>query len=597
MLELLKKSKRALLLLATAITLLVGALQPLTAQAAVANPAPQAQISFTFDDGLTSASSQAAPTLAKYGLVGTDYVISGCVGMTTAPNTCRANTANTYMTWDQIQALQNTSKWEIGSHTVDHDCLASNAKQDKGDCQTKTLTVAQVDAELANSKSALASHGINATDFAPPYGDFSNSVMAEIAKYYASMRQFKNAANSANGWPYSDYYLQDVPVQEGVNTVASIESSIDTAIANKQWIILTFHDINPTPSANPDDYQYGTQELDQIAAYVAAKQSGGSIKSVTVNQGLVSSDTNMLTNGSFASGLTGWTTDAPANIKADANNNGAYPESQHSVAIAAGTTAEHLFSPKVSVNSANTYMLKSFLNVTARTSGEIGYYIDEYDASGNWISGQWKKAENSAFVEEMNFTYTPSSANVASASLQVYVTAGSGIKAYVDQFQWFALTSNPAPVRTNLVTNGSFDSGIAGGWTTNDPANITADSANHGSPSNPVNSVKLVSSTVNRELFSPQVTVDSTKSYSLATYLNLVQLATGEVGFYIDEYDANGNWISGQWKTGVSTVGAGDVNFSYTPSSANVAKASLQIIVIGNSGITAYVDDVRWYQN
>jgi len=179
----------------------------------------------------------------------------------------------------------------------------------------------------------------------------------------------------------------------------------------------------------------------------------------------------------------------------------------------------------------------------------------------------------------------------------VYVTAGSGIKAYVDQFQWFALTSNPAPVRTNLVTNGSFDSGIAGGWTTNDPANITADSANHGSPSNPVNSVKLVSSTVNRELFSPQVTVDSTKSYSLATYLNLVQLATGEVGFYIDEYDANGNWISGQWKTGVSTVGAGDVNFSYTPSSANVAKASLQIIVIGNSGITAYVDDVRWYQN
>jgi len=96
-------------------------------------------------------------------------------------------------------------------------------------------------------------------------------------------------------------------------------------------------------------------------------------------------------------------------------------------------------------------------------------------------------------------------------------------------------------------------------------------------------------------LFSPKIAVVSTKSYSLSTYLNLKQLASGEVGFYIDEYDANGNWISGQYKTGAHTIGAGNVAFNYTPSSVNVQKASLQIINMSNSNVLAYVDNVLWY--
>jgi len=153
----------------------------------------------------------------------------------------------------------------------------------------------------------------------------------------------------------------------------------------------------------------------------------------------------------------------------------------------------------------------------------------------------------------------------------------------------------PAP--TNLVANGKFDDGIADGWTTDSPSGITADNGNNGSPSNPVNSVKLVASTNNTHLFSPKTSVDPTKQYSLTTYLNIKAIASGEVAFYIDEYDKNGNWISGQYKIGVSALGGKDVTLAYTPSSANVASASLQVIVVGNSGITAYVDDVRWYQN
>ena len=559
--------------------------------ASVTNPAPTAKISFTFDDGLASAYTNAAPILTKYGLKGTGYVITGCVGMITIPNTCHANTDAKYMSWTQVTGLQNTYGWEIGSHTATHPYLATS---DATDGQPNVLTPAQVATELTTSKSTLATHGITATDFSTPYGDYNNAVLAQIAKVYATHRGF--ADEGTNVWPYNDYLLNDLRVQEGV-TVAQVEAKIDAAIANKNWLILTMHDIQAKPSTNPDDYQYGTTELDQIAAYVKAKQTAGLINPVKVNQGNITSDTNMLPNGSFNNGIAdGWTTDDATHITKDTASNGSYPDATNSIKLVSGTANGHLFSPKVSVNSNTTYMFKNFLNVQSITSGEVAFYVDEYDVNGNWVSGQYLKAERSSFVENLNFTYKPSSVNVVKASLQV-ISAGTGITAYLDNTQMFAL-STATTTQTNLLTNGAFDSGITSSWTTDDAANIVANSASNGSPNNPVNSVALKSGTVkNGHLFSPQIAVSPAKVYTLSNYLNLKAITSGEVAFYIDEYDASGNWISGQYKLGVHTVSAGDVSFSYQPSSNSVAKASLQVIVTSNSGISAYFDDARWYAN
>ena len=526
--------------------------------AAVTNPVPTAKVSFTFDDGLASATTQAAPTLAKYGLTGTDYVISGCVGMSTAPNTCRANPDALYMTWAQVQALQNTSGWEVGSHTVTHPCLASNTQPD---CQANVLTQAQVAQELTQSKSDLAAHGVNATDFSTPYGDYTPAVLAQIAKVYASHRGF--ADQNVNGWPYNDLLLNDFPVQEGT-TVAQVEAKIDQAIANNTWLVLTMHDIKVTPSTDPNDYEYSTAELDQIAAYVKAKQDAGLIKSVHVSDGLVKSDTNMLPNSSFNSGIGGgWTTDRPANVVADTGNNGSYPDSTNSIKFTASTSNVHLFSPKVAVNPTTTYLLKNFVNVANNNGGELAFFVDEYDSNGNWISGQYKSAERSNFVEDLNFTYKPSSLNVAQASLQTIVTANSGITAYFDNPQMFALSATQAP--TNLVANGTFDAGISQGWTTDSATTIKADSANHGSPANPVNSVSMTATTANRHLFSPKVPVTTGKTYTISAYINITALTSNEIGFYMDEYDANNNWVSGKYITGVRAAGVSNPSFNSRP--------------------------------
>jgi peptidoglycan/xylan/chitin deacetylase (PgdA/CDA1 family) len=583
--RLFKRSAYAVMVL----SLLAVSLQTLvltaTARAAVNNPAPSAKVSFTFDDGLTTAYDQAAPALAAYGLHGTSYIITGCVGMTTVPNKCPADGTQTYMTWDQITALQNTYGWEIGSHTVNHPQLATDG-----------LTKAQVDSELATAKSTLNAHGFAANDFATPYGDYNNTVLAEIDKYYASHRGFFDVSN--NVWPYNDATLQDMQVQAGV-TVDAVKAKIDQAIANNQWLVLTFHGIKTTPSIDPNDYEYATSDLSQIAAYVKSKQDAGQVKNVLVKDGLVTSDTNLFTNGGFDSGISsGWTTDTPTSVVADSNTNGAYPSPSKSVAMTAAASGNvHLFSPKVAVTSGQTYMYKNFVNVTSRTSGELGYYVDEYNSSGSWISGKWIKGITKATVESSNFAYTPSSTNVKKASLQVYVTGGSGIKAYVDQFQMFSLSSTttpPPPATVNLLPNSTFDAGLSNGWTADKATAFVADNANHGSASDPVNSVKLAASTANAHLFAPKVNVKSTSQYTINAYLNLTALTSNEVGFYIDEYDANGNWISGQYAFAQRTTGVNNVTFSYTPTLSTVTKASLQVILPGNSGAAGYLDSITW---
>lgn len=570
---------------AAAITVVTSVIASPVASALVNNPAPAAKVSFTFDDGLESARTQAASTLAQYGYTGTSYVITNCVGMNRVPNTCAADSQTKYMTWAQIKEMQTRFGWEIGSHTVSHPLLASTDPQD----QPVALTQDQVRAELVNSKSALAAQGISATSFAPPYGDYNPSTLAEIAKNYSSMRGF--ADTGYNAWPYSDYLIRVQQVQAGV-TVAQVKSYVDQAIANNQWLVLVFHDIKVTPSTNPDLYQYKTADLKSIAAYIKSKN----VPVVNMSKGLVTSDTNLLSNSSFNSGISGgWTTDNAAAITADNATNGSYPDPTNSAKLFAGATNSHLFSPNVAVDSNTTYMLKNYLNLQKLTSGGVGFYIDEYDSFGNWVSGQFKANEPSVFVENMNFTYKPSTANVKQARLQVILPANSGITAYLDNSQWFALSTTTPVAQTNLLANGTFDAGISAGWTTDTTAAFVANAASHGSPTNPVNSIAITASTTkNAHLFSPKVAVTA-KTYSLAAYVNLATRSTSELGFYIDEYDANGNWISGQYKGGVSAIAAGDFAMSYTPSSTAVKSASIQVILVSNSGITGYIDDIRWY--
>jgi peptidoglycan/xylan/chitin deacetylase (PgdA/CDA1 family) len=459
------------------------------AAAAASAPNTAAKVSFTFDDGLSSA-LLAAQTLQTYGYTGTDYIITHCVGLKAgaANNDCgsdvnagdslatmEAETKN-HMSWADITTLNKTYGWEIGSHSVDHALTAA--------ADNKTLTDAQLDAEMSGSKATLATNGFDATDYASPYGDYDNRSIAATAKYYASHRTFQDftltgdAATATfpyysphSSYPYNNYALTVEEVQGDVS-VATVKGYIDQAKANNQWLILVFHEIkadtDTTYNATKDAYQYKTGDLGQIAAYT--KSVG--VPVVNVKDGLASGK-NIMADSAFNNAITtysatvpsaGWTTDAPTTIVNDKQatslaGHGSYDGTAsgplNSIAIKTSTLQTHLFSPKIAVTPTTTYTLTNFVNVTSKAGG-VNFYVDEYDAAGNYLSSQkavgvvGSTTANAVQVGDVNFKYTPTTATVASA--RVYADVAPSTTGYIDNMQWLDPNGVATPPVTPPVT-------------------------------------------------------------------------------------------------------------------------------------------------
>lgn len=381
-------------------------LSPVSAAANIPNPTPR--VVFTFDDGYASAVTKAAPILAKYGFVGVEYVTTDFIGQ------------ENYLAWDQVRSLQNDYGWEIGAHSLTHPLMTE-------------ISRSRIDREARDSKSILVAQGLNVSTFATPFGDYDNRVLASIAKYYVAHRPFHDQQNH-NVWPNNDLLLYVRQVQAGIS-VEVVKSYVDQAKQSNALLILVFHDIKDSPSPDPEEFEYGTADLDAIANYV--KNQGITVG--TVVNSLVTGGPNLLPNSSFEAGLNGgWTTDSLTRIRVNSFNNGSYPSPKKSIEMLSSSVNTHLFSPLVDVGYDKTYIIKAFLNIARISSGEVGFLIDEYNSNGDYLSTQYKLGATEAFVEEIAFAYAPSNANVAKARLQVAVVGGGGIRAFLDNVQWFS---------------------------------------------------------------------------------------------------------------------------------------------------------------
>ena len=72
-------------------------------------PLPEKPVILTFDDGYVDNYKNAYPILEKYNLKGTIFLISDFVG--TYPN---------YMTWAQVDEMQQSGLIDFESHTLSH---------------------------------------------------------------------------------------------------------------------------------------------------------------------------------------------------------------------------------------------------------------------------------------------------------------------------------------------------------------------------------------------------------------------------------------------------------------------------------------------
>ncbi len=343
----------------------------------------RAQVSFTFDDGYSSVAERAAPILAARGFRGTAYVNTGAVGKPS------------HLTWKQIDSLQQQQGWEIGSHTVSHPAISQ-------------LNARQLAAELKQSQRTLEEHGVHATTFAAPYGDYDSRALAQAAKFYDAFRMFDDAPQ--NVWPFQAMKVQVRTVQAGV-TPADVAQWLDEAIANKRWLVLALHDIVPTDKAQ--DWAWGDSQLAAIADEVARR----GLPVVTLAEVFSHTRPPVLIED-FSGGLGAFRTDAPKAVRVKADNAGAKPEPRHAVAMQAGAKNVHLFSPQFEVTAGDTWVLESYVDNQALKRGGLGIYVDEYDAQGRWCSGQYLAEIPAGDVQRPRLAYTPSSPEVQRAAVQ-----------------------------------------------------------------------------------------------------------------------------------------------------------------------------------
>ncbi|GEM_PF-3077890 len=281
------------------------------------------------------------------------------------------------------------------------------------------------------------------------------------------------------------------------------------------------------------------------------------------------------------------------------------------------------------VLSTNTY--SSCTEFVSQNFEDVALF-DNVNCQGNilWLSGissgsiVYNLNLSTDFNDRARSVYVPTNGSVAYASLQYYMNPNATFTAYVDSVLFYqsgiaptatptltptptvtpsatytatlTLTPTATTVPSNIIANGSFEA-LTSGWADNwiaSAASVTIDTNTNGSHG--TNSLRLAPDTVNTKAISVNYAVSPSASYNWTFYAKTTS-GSGEFGFYIDEYDSNGTWISGQWKNSLTGQSDGGHQYSYTPSSGTVAFASLQFYMIANTTFDAYVDSVSVTQN
>lgn len=360
---------------------------------AAENSGPAALVTLTFDDGYKSIWDNALPIMSSRNIKGVFFGETGPI-----------NAGEDWvMTWDEVRALQNTYGWEIGSHSITHPYLTQ-------------VSDSQLTQELLGSKQAFAAQGINVKGFATPFGDYNAKVLAAIAQYYDYHRA---AWGGANSWPYNKY---EILAQEVTNTTtpAQVKQWIDSAVANKQWLVLLFHDI---VTGTAGQYQYNINQFTQIVDTIKASQ----IRVVTMSEAL---NISVVTPPSGTQNVTSITDWRPSDANVIVNNNGS-----GSAQIIGGTALHQAVSGLVLVNSASRYVLKINQTVNDLSAGGWAVWVDEFDADGNYISGQWLGGNYENFDGTRSYRYKPTSSEITKVSFLLFTEEDSRLTLNVNSAQ------------------------------------------------------------------------------------------------------------------------------------------------------------------
>ena len=211
-------------------------------------------VSFTFDDGLITQYTKAAPIRAEYGVAGTAYIIPNVVGQN-----------ENAVTETQLQALKNVYGWDIESHW---------------DWPMDKMTEEQVSQEFYNTKKWIQDRGLGHGDhFAYPGGAHSLTTINTARKYFTTARTIDSTVmggikSMSITAPHQLSAVSGVGNNPAGAPISRVKALVDKVAQYGGWLILVFHSIGDTPTAmycKENDFR-------ELVEYVIA--SGVDVKTV-----------------------------------------------------------------------------------------------------------------------------------------------------------------------------------------------------------------------------------------------------------------------------------------------------------------------------
>jgi peptidoglycan/xylan/chitin deacetylase (PgdA/CDA1 family) len=234
----------------------------------------QSALSLTFDDGLASQPTYAAPILQSHQLPATFNLTTGSLG-----------SSAWYGTWDQFVAL-HAAGHELASHSVTHPYLTQLAVGDEATPGTQRY-------ELAHAKADIEAHipGEACVSFAYPFSDQNPALEALVGSYYPSARTgLLNPSSpvwnpaSAPAWNLLVSYSPQFPTTRATLAAdepeqINVRSLLGASIKQQAWALLMTHGVVPFDQlASYGGYQtQSTQWLGTLCDWLQAQRLAAQI--------------------------------------------------------------------------------------------------------------------------------------------------------------------------------------------------------------------------------------------------------------------------------------------------------------------------------
>ncbi|HVY96480.1 MAG TPA: polysaccharide deacetylase family protein [Solirubrobacterales bacterium] len=221
--------------------------------------ARRATISFAFDDGRESTFTLGAKKLAPFKMPASAYVISGAVD---EPG---------YMSLEQLDTLRDKYHWEIGGHSA---TIAAHNLPNALD----SLDPGELETEMDTLRDWLDEHEFPRRTFAYPKGAASPEVRHYVERDYCAGRVTARGPETIP--PRNQYALRGWSVNNEETSTTDLIEAVNRAVAEKSWLILSFHDLTEGPPDDPNAIEY--KEFSKIVNYVHTLRQQGTVQVQTI---------------------------------------------------------------------------------------------------------------------------------------------------------------------------------------------------------------------------------------------------------------------------------------------------------------------------